>query len=132
MERPKYLSTSKALGEDVYQDAYFRIKESLKKENKKIDMIVLLMANAGTINSSLIKQGILMLKKNKRLDSAVSTSVYNMWSPVRARRINKNGFLEPFVPFNKYPKKLKLVAIETLKEMFFMPICQFLLFVLNV
>ena len=68
-------------------------------------MIVLLMANAGTINSSLIKQGILMLKKNKRLDSAVSTSVYNMWSPVRARRINKNGFLEPFVPFNKYPKK---------------------------
>ena len=108
LERPKYLSTSKALGEDVYKDAYFRIKESLKKENKKIDMVVLLMANAGTVNSSLIKQGISMLKKNKRLDSAVSTSVYNMWSPVRARRLNKRGFLEPFVPFEKYSKKIKI------------------------
>ena len=95
-------------GEDVYKDAYFRIKESLKKENKKIDMVVLLMANAGTVNSSLIKKGISMLKKNKRLDSAVSTSVYNMWSPVRARRLNKRGFLEPFVPFKKYSKKIKI------------------------
>ena len=108
LERPKYLSTSKALGEDVYRDAYFRIKEILKKQNKKIDMVVLLMANAGTINSGLIKKGISMLKKNKRLDSAVSTSIYNMWSPVRARRINKKGFLEPFIPFNKYSNKIKI------------------------
>ena len=108
LQRPKYLSTSKALGEDVYQDAYFRIKEVLKEQNKKIEMIVLLMANAGTINSSLIKKGISMLKNNKRLDSAVSTSTYNMWSPIRARRLNKNGFLEPFIPFKKYPRKIKI------------------------
>ena len=109
LERPKYLSTSKALGEDVYQDAYFRIKEILKKQNKKIDMVVLLMANAGTINSGLIKKGISMLKKNKRLDSAVSTSIYNMWSPLRARKLSKTkGNLVPFVPFKVFgnPKTL--------------------------
>ena len=42
------------------------------------------MANAGTINSRLIKEGINILKKNKKYDSAITTSVYNMWSPIRA------------------------------------------------
>ena len=56
------------------------------------------MANAGTINSKLIKKGIHILKKNKKYDSAVTTSVYNMWSPIRARSF-RNGSLVPFVPF---------------------------------
>ena len=38
------------------------------------------MANAGTINGKLIKKGISMLRKNKNLDSAVSTSIYNVES----------------------------------------------------
>ena len=60
--------------------------------------MVLLMANAGTINARLIKKGIKILEINKKYDSAVTTSVYNMWSPVRARSY-KNGKLVPFVPF---------------------------------
>ena len=49
-----------------------------------------------------------MLKKNKKFDSAVSTSIYNMWSPLRARKLNKKGFLNPFVPFKTFgnPKTL--------------------------
>ena len=90
IERPKYLATNSALGEEVFRDAYYKIKKNLN--GKKISLIVLLMANAGTINASLIKKGINILKKNKKYDSAVTTSVYNMWSPIRARSL-KNGVL---------------------------------------
>ena len=48
------------------------------------------MANSPTINSSLINKGIEILNKNKKFDSAVTTSVYNMWSPLRARKLDKN------------------------------------------
>ena len=106
VNRPKYLSTSKALGEDVFRDGYFKIKDELKKDNKEIEAVVLLMANAATINSELIKKGISILRRNKKFDSAVTTSVYNMWSPIRARKLMKNGTLQPFVPFNKFPKNL--------------------------
>lgn len=96
LKRPKHLATNTALGEDVYKDAFLKIKKILK--GREIKLVVLLMANAGTINSNLIKKGIKILTKNKKYDSAVTTSVYNMWSPIRART-SKNGFLVPFVPF---------------------------------
>ena len=108
LDRPRSLSNSKALGEDVYRDAYYKIKNQLGKKNQSIELIVLLMANAGTINRKLIKKGISMLRKNKNLDSAVSTSIYNMWSPVRARKLNKKGMLEPFIPFKKYSRNVKI------------------------
>ena len=56
----------------------------------------------------MINEGIKILNKNKKFDSAVSTSIYNMWSPLRARKLDKNGCLKPFVKFNYFgdPKKL--------------------------
>ena len=65
LKRPKYLATNSALGEDVFKDAYKKIKKFYN--GKKIDQIVLLMANAGTINSRLIKEGINILKKIKNM-----------------------------------------------------------------
>ena len=108
IKRSKNLCNDKALGEDVYADAYFKIKKELNKKNIKIDLVVLLMANAATINEKIIDRGISFLKKNKTFDSAVSTSVYNMWSPLRARKLTKNGSLKPFVPFKSFgnPKNL--------------------------
>ena len=50
------------------------------------------MANAGTINTELIDRGIKILLKNKKIDSAVSTSVYNMWSPLRARKLDQKDY----------------------------------------
>ena len=108
IERPKNLNTNEALGEDVYKHAYFEIKKILKKENKKIKLIVLLMANAPTITHKLIDKGIEILTHNINFDSAVTTSVYNMWSPIRARKLDKKGNLKPFVPFETFgdPKTL--------------------------
>ena len=106
IERPKYLNNSKALGDHVFEFSYFKIKKMLKK--KKIKIVVLLFANAPTITAKMIDKGIEILKKDKSCDSAVSTSVYNMWSPLRARKQDKNGYLKPFVPFKTFgnPKTL--------------------------
>ena len=66
------------------------------------------MANAATIDSKIIDNGVRILRKQKKFDSAVSTSVYNMWSPLRARKLTKDGTLKPFVPFKTFgnPKTL--------------------------
>ena len=108
IKRPKKLTNNKALGDHVFEHGYFEIKKMLAKENKKIELIVLLFANAVTVNNKLIDTGIQILKKKKLFDSAVSTSVYNMWSPLRARKLHKDGSLKPFVPFKTFgnPKTL--------------------------
>ena len=105
----KKLANNKALGEYAFQHGYFEIKKRLEKNNKKIELIVLLFANAATITSTLIDTGIKKLKKNIKIDSAVTTSIYNMWSPLRARKIDNNSdTLKPFVPFKTFgdPKNL--------------------------
>jgi len=105
INRPKKLNTNKALGDHVFEYSYEQVK---KKNIKKIELVVLLFANAPTINFKLIDQGITLLKKNKYFDSAVSTSVYNMWSPLRARKLASDGSLKPFVDFEYFgnPKTL--------------------------
>ena len=105
IDRPKKLNTNKALGDYVFEYSYKQIK---KRNNKKIELIVLLFANAPTINFKLINQGITLLKKNKYFDSAVTTSIYNMWSPLRARKLGSDGSLKPFVNFKYFgnPKTL--------------------------
>jgi hypothetical protein len=68
----------------------------------------LLFANAPTISPELIDKGVSILDEQSDKDSAVSTSVYNMWSPLRARKLNSDNCLEPFVPFETFgdPKTL--------------------------
>ena len=104
--RPSELCTDEALGEDVFVHAYNTVKENNKGQN--IEIVVLLMCNAATIDSKMISKGIKTLEMNPEIDSAVSVSKYNMWSPLRAREIDEDGLLVPFVPFESFgdPKTL--------------------------
>lgn len=106
IERPPELCTDRALGEEVYRHAYITVRDSLKGGG--IELIALLMCNAPTVTSALISEGIKVLRENPEYDSAVSVSKYNMWSPLRARRITKEGLLEPFTPFEAFgdPKNM--------------------------
>jgi len=108
IERPDYLCTNEALGEDAYVHAHNVIKEELSKDGLSPDIYVLLMANSPTVNTEQIEEGIMTLQENPEIDSAVTVSCYNMWSPLRARRINDKGLLDPFVPFETFgdPKTL--------------------------
>ncbi len=98
IDRPPELCTPGALGEDVFIHGHHAIKEGLPL-GEQVELLVLLMCNAPTITSRLIDEGIEVLRKNPGYDSAVSVSRYNMWSPLRARRIGDDGLLHPFIPF---------------------------------
>ena len=107
LERPKELATSNALGDDVFAYAYKQIIE--RYEDLKDLYIVLLFCNAPTVNSKIIDEAIFMLNSDPDADSVVTVSKFNMWSPLRARKLdNDQKFLLPFVPFENFgdPKYL--------------------------
>jgi len=108
IERPPQLATKQALGEDAFAHGYREIVKRLAAEGKRVELMVLLFANAATITGELIDEGIAALRRDPKLDSAVTTSVYNMWSPLRARKVGPDGCLHPFVPFETFgdPKTL--------------------------
>lgn len=104
--RPAELASKTALGEHAYVHGYKAIKDRIQPE--KIELIVLLFCNAPTVLSETIDKGIDVLRQRPELDSAVTVSAYNMWSPLRARRETPDGLLRPFVPFESFgdPKTL--------------------------
>lgn len=105
IERPPELCSKEALGEDAYRHGYKWIKEHV---NEDIELLVLLFCNAATVTGEIIDEGIEALRNNPELDSAVTVSRYNMWSPLRARKKTADGTLQPFVPFETFgdPKTL--------------------------
>ena len=102
IERPAFLASNEALGEDAYVHAHQVIKDELAASGTLPDLYVLLMANAVTISSAQLSEGIAAMRERPELDSAVTVSCYNMWSPLRARKINAAGLLDPFVPFETF------------------------------
>ena len=79
--RPPELCTDQALGEHAYVHGYEWIRDYQPED---IEIMVLLFCNAPTVTGALIDEGITALRNDPSLDSAVSGSVYNMWSPLRA------------------------------------------------
>ena len=102
IERPPELASKEALGEDAFAHGYYEIKKRLDKEDLDIELVVLLFANGATLTKDLIDKGVAILRKNEGFDSAVTTSVYNMWSPLRARKLQEDGCLHPMVPFETF------------------------------
>ena len=102
IERPAYLASNDALGEDVYVHAHSVVREELDQQGERDEIYALLMANAVTIRPAQISEGISVLRNRPEVDSAVTVSRYNMWSPLRARSIDSEGLLQPFVPFEVF------------------------------
>ncbi|MBF0361120.1 MAG: cytidylyltransferase [Oligoflexia bacterium] len=111
IDRPDYLCTKDALGEDAFKHGFEYIEDKCRTVNESLDLIVLLFCNAATFLAKHIDEGIEILKKDTEgcFDSAITISKYNMFSPVRARRITKIGSIrqmQPFIPFEYYINKL--------------------------
>lgn len=102
IDRPPELATPEALGEDAYVHGYQVIRDELAAWGEALEMVVLLFCNAPTVSADLIDQGIEILRAKPDVDSAVTTSIYNMWSPLRARKLSPEGLLDPFVPFETF------------------------------
>jgi len=95
IDRPEYLATKEALAEDAFIHGYNEIK---KKINEEPEMVILLFCNGATVLSEQIDQAINILRNDTDLDSACTVSSYNMWSPLRAKKINEQGKLVSFIP----------------------------------
>jgi CMP-N-acetylneuraminic acid synthetase len=93
IERPAFLATNEALAEDAFKHGYDAI---VKQANEPIEFVVLLFANGATITPGIIDDGVKFLRAHPDFDSAVSVSKYNMFSALRARRI-EDGLVKPFV-----------------------------------
>ena len=76
---------------------YMVMRKYVEELVEKPELMVLLFCNAATLLPKTIDEGIRVLRKNPELDSAVTVSRYNMWSPLRARKVNSEGLLDPFV-----------------------------------
>lgn len=95
IERPDYLSTNEALAEDAYIHGYNEIKRVIGEEP---EMLILLFCNGATVLSHQIDQAVEILRSDSNLDSVCTVSSYDMWSPLRAKKINEQGRLVPFIP----------------------------------
>lgn len=92
ISRPPELATPAALTEDALVHAHRYITS-----REDYDAMVLVFANNPAINHSLLSEAITKLSQNSAADSVFSVSLYNMFSPARARRI-EDGAIQPFVP----------------------------------
>ncbi len=99
IRRPEYLCTDEALFEDALVHGY---REASERRGKKPDLVVILMCNVLTVDNVLIDTAIEYLDGDPNADSAVTVSKLNMYSPLRARKQNKDGYLLPFVPFETF------------------------------
>ncbi|MDD3905566.1 MAG: cytidylyltransferase [Candidatus Omnitrophica bacterium] len=97
IKRPAELCTNEATGLDAFLHGYKVIRDLYGSD--RIEFMILMFCNAPTVTPQTIDEGVKVLRANPLYDSAVTVSRYNMWSPLRARRIGEDGLLHPFVPF---------------------------------
>ena len=83
--RPKYLSKSNSLHEDVIKHSL----DKLKKKNVIPDIIVILLANAPIIKKKWIIDCINILIKNKKITAAVPVCKDNDKNPFRAKKYQR-------------------------------------------
>lgn len=100
INRPSTLALKETLTEDVLTHAYKIIKEEL--QNLKIDSITILFSNTPTIDVHLLNASILRLNKTEDVDSIFSVAKYEMFSPVRARKIDDKGLIVPAVKLDNF------------------------------
>lgn len=122
IERPDYLASDDALGEDAFRHGYEEIKR--RNPDAEMEAVVLLFCNAVTFTADHIEKGVSLLRENEQADSAVTVSCYNWYSPARARRINASGYLDPFIPFENYPDDIDITCDRDAQgDVYFADVC---------
>lgn len=95
IDRPDFLATKEALAEDAFIHGF---NEIVKLRNGDVpETVTLLFCNGATVLPTYIDQAHKALEDDPTLDSVATASEYNMWSPLRAKKIGENGLLEPFI-----------------------------------
>ena len=96
IERPHSLAMPETLTEDVLVHALDHIRNDLGTDP---ELICLMFCNVVTTSSILLTKAITILKedRSKIYDSVFSVSEFNMFAPMRARKISATGLIKPYV-----------------------------------
>ena len=97
IHRPAELANKTVLVDQVFAHGYREVQKL-----HDVEMVVILVCNAANILPNMIDKGINALRADPSIDSAVGVSDYTTWSPIRARKEDDNGLLQPFVPFEVF------------------------------
>ena len=81
---------------------YRQIVDDLKAEKGELELLVLLFANTGAVNTALIDAGVRALLDDAKLDSAATVSPYDRWNP--APRLPR-GRGRPAYPLRRMPAR---------------------------
>lgn len=92
--RPSELASPTAKHIDV-------IKHALEQIEEETDVLVVLMANTGTIKPEWIKTAVEMLKNDPELSAVVPVYQDQDHHPFRAKTLNEKGELIPFFDFGE-------------------------------
>jgi CMP-N-acetylneuraminic acid synthetase len=99
IDRPKSLEDPETLTENVLSHAH----EVITKEREvHVDYYVLLYSNGGFINTELLNDAIEKLIANPTFDSCVGAVSADMFTPIRAKKINADGELVPFADLDTF------------------------------
>lgn len=93
IERPPSLRAPSVPLEAIIAHAYGDITRQLGGE---LEALVVLLANAPTVTSDLIDQGVEMLRRDATLDAVMTVSPHNEFNPRYALRLHYDGRLQPY------------------------------------
>lgn len=98
IRRPGHLASNEALLEDAIRHAFDWVE---KTSVDPVDLYLILLCNAVTVLPDRIRQAYELLGKDPEADSVTTGSKWNMFSPVRARRLDRTtGLLVNYVPMD--------------------------------
>ena len=93
---PESAGDARLSDEALIHHGWRQISEDLKAEHDPPELLVIVFANTGAVNSQLISTGIQAMLDDATLDSAATVSCYDRWTPRRALRETPGGRLAPY------------------------------------
>ena len=100
--RPENLCSDSSL----LLDAILHAKNEILKSNNQIEFLAINLCNAPNITTQTVIKAYEKIKNNPELDSVISVSRYEMFSPERARKLNEKGHLVPYIPFEHFSNQV--------------------------
>ena len=98
IDRPECLAKPDSPTELVFEHAY----DEIRKIYNNISYMSLMFANSPDVLPSMLDEAFIRLNEDNTLDSVVSVSRYNMFTPLRARRLLSDGSTCPLLDLDTF------------------------------
>lgn len=96
IKRPQELATPTS----KHIDTIFHAVDYIKDKGENIDILIVLMANSGTVKKEWIEDGINKIMQNPEISAVVPVYQEQDHHPYRAKKLNKDGTLNTFFDFS--------------------------------